>query len=34
MVYSQAEQLFNVKAVPLTATSIDADVDVLVIVHP
>ncbi len=34
MVYSQAEQLFNVKAVPLTASSIDSDVDVLVIVHP
>jgi ABC-type uncharacterized transport system involved in gliding motility auxiliary subunit len=34
MVYSQAEQLFNVKQVSLTATSIDPDVDVLVVVHP
>lgn len=34
LVYSQAEQLFNVKQVSLSATSIDPDVDVLVIVHP
>jgi gliding motility-associatede transport system auxiliary component len=34
VVYTQAEQLFNVRAVPLTTTSIDADIDVLVIVHP
>src|SRR6185295_6353772 len=34
MVYSQAEQLFNVKSVAMTATSIDPDVDVLVVVHP
>jgi ABC-type uncharacterized transport system involved in gliding motility auxiliary subunit len=34
LVYSQAEQLFNVKQVSMSATSIDADVDVLVIVHP
>ena len=34
VVYTQAEQLFTVKPVSPTATSIDADVDVLVIVHP
>lgn len=34
LVYSQAEQLFNVKQVSLSATSIDPDVDVLVVVHP
>src|SRR5262245_27232592 len=34
MVYSQAEQLFTVKQVPAAAGSIDADIDVLVIVHP
>jgi ABC-type uncharacterized transport system involved in gliding motility auxiliary subunit len=32
--YSQAEQLFTVKPVAPTATAIDADVNVLVIVHP
>jgi len=32
--YTQAEELFNVKPVPMTATSIDNDVDELVIVHP
>jgi ABC-type uncharacterized transport system involved in gliding motility auxiliary subunit len=32
--YTQAEQLFTVKPVSMTATSIDKDVDVLVIVHP
>ncbi len=32
--YTQAEELFNVKPVPMTAASIDNDVDVLVIVHP
>ncbi len=34
MVYSQAEQLFNVKPVSLSATAIDPDIDVLVLVHP
>jgi len=34
VVYSQAEQLFTVKTIAPTATAIDADVDVLVIVHP
>jgi ABC-type uncharacterized transport system involved in gliding motility auxiliary subunit len=34
LVYSQAEQLFNLKPVSMTATSIEPDVDVLVIVHP
>jgi ABC-type uncharacterized transport system involved in gliding motility auxiliary subunit len=34
VLYSQAEQLFTVKPVAPTATSIDADVSVLVIVHP
>src|SRR5688572_19919083 len=32
--YTQAEQFFNVKPVSMEATSIDKDVDVLVIVHP
>ena len=34
VMFTQAQQLFNVKPVLMTATSIDADVDVLVIVHP
>jgi ABC-type uncharacterized transport system involved in gliding motility auxiliary subunit len=34
VVYTQAEQLFTVKPVPLAAGAIDADIDVLVIVHP
>jgi len=34
VVYSQAEQLFTVKPVSMAATSIEPDVDVLVIVHP
>ena len=34
VMYTQAEELFNVKPVPMTATSIDNNVDVLVIVHP
>jgi ABC-type uncharacterized transport system involved in gliding motility auxiliary subunit len=34
VMYTQAEELFDVKSVPMTATSIDNDVDVLVIVHP
>src|SRR5262249_30872000 len=34
LIYSQAEQLFDIKQVSLSATSIDQDVDVLVIVHP
>jgi ABC-type uncharacterized transport system involved in gliding motility auxiliary subunit len=34
VVYTQAEQLFTVKQVPPAAGSIDADIDVLVIVHP
>jgi ABC-type uncharacterized transport system involved in gliding motility auxiliary subunit len=34
MIYSQAEQLFNVRQVSLSATTIDPDIDVLVVVHP
>jgi ABC-type uncharacterized transport system involved in gliding motility auxiliary subunit len=34
VMYTQAEELFNVKPVAMTATNIDPDVDVLVIVHP
>jgi ABC-type uncharacterized transport system involved in gliding motility auxiliary subunit len=34
MVYQQAEQFFTVKPVSMQATSIDKDVDVLVLVHP
>ena len=34
VMYTQAQELFNVKPVAMNATSIDADVDVLVIVHP
>jgi ABC-type uncharacterized transport system involved in gliding motility auxiliary subunit len=34
MVYEQAEQLFDVKPVSLSATSIEPDIDVLVLVHP
>src|SRR5690349_1850662 len=34
MVYEQAEQLFNVKQVSLSATAIEPDIDVLVVVHP
>ncbi len=34
MVYSQAQQLFDVRPLESTATSIGADVDVLVLVHP
>ncbi len=34
VVYTQAEQLFTMKPVSLSATSIDADIDVLVVVHP
>ena len=34
VMFTQAQQLFDVKPVSMTATSIDADVDVLVIVHP
>jgi ABC-type uncharacterized transport system involved in gliding motility auxiliary subunit len=34
VMFTQAEQLFTVKTVSLGATSIDADVDVLVVVHP
>ena len=34
VIYTQAQELFNVKPVPMTATSIDNDVDVLVVVHP
>ncbi|MEJ0035497.1 MAG: Gldg family protein [Gammaproteobacteria bacterium] len=34
VMYTQAQELFDLKPVPTTATSIDADVDVLVIVHP
>ena len=34
VIYSQAEQLFTVKNVSLSATTIDPDIDVLVIVHP
>lgn len=32
--YSQAEQLFDIRTVPPTATKIDPDVNALVIVHP
>jgi ABC-type uncharacterized transport system involved in gliding motility auxiliary subunit len=34
VLYTQAEQLFTVKPIAPTATSIDSDVNVLVIVHP
>ena len=34
MVYAQAEQLYAVRAIDPTVTKIDADVDVLVLVHP
>jgi ABC-type uncharacterized transport system involved in gliding motility auxiliary subunit len=34
VMYTQAEQLFTVKPVSLSATSIEPDIDVLVIVHP
>jgi ABC-type uncharacterized transport system involved in gliding motility auxiliary subunit len=34
MVYQQVEQLYDVRALEPTLTSIDADVDVLVLVHP
>src|SRR3569833_634995 len=34
VMYTQAQELFNLKPIPTTATSIDADVDVLVLVHP
>ena len=34
VMFTQAQQLFDVKPVSMTATSIDADVGVLVIVHP
>lgn len=34
MIYSQAEQLFNVRPVSMSATTIDKDIDVLVVVHP
>jgi ABC-type uncharacterized transport system involved in gliding motility auxiliary subunit len=34
VLYAQAEQLFTVKPIAPTATSIEADVSVLVIVHP
>ena len=34
VMYTQAEQLFTVKPVSMQATSIDTDVDVLVVVHP
>ena len=33
-IYSQAEQLFDIRQVSLTAGSIDPDIDVLVVVHP
>lgn len=33
-VYSQAEQLFDLRQLPNTATQIDADVNALVIIHP
>jgi ABC-type uncharacterized transport system involved in gliding motility auxiliary subunit len=33
-VYSQAEQLFDIRTIEPTATKIDADVNTLVIVHP
>ena len=34
MVYGQIEQLYTVRAIDPSVTSIDADVDVLVLVHP
>jgi ABC-type uncharacterized transport system involved in gliding motility auxiliary subunit len=34
VMYTQAQELFDVKPIPVTATSIDPDVDVLVLVHP
>lgn len=34
VMYTQAQELFDVKPIATTATSIEADVDVLVIVHP
>jgi gliding motility-associatede transport system auxiliary component len=34
VVYTQAEQLFDIKPVAMTATSIEPDIDELVIVHP
>jgi ABC-type uncharacterized transport system involved in gliding motility auxiliary subunit len=34
MIYTQAEQLFDVRPLSADATSIDTDVDVLVLVHP
>jgi ABC-type uncharacterized transport system involved in gliding motility auxiliary subunit len=34
LIYQQAEQLFDVKQVSLSATSIEPDIDVLVMVHP
>ena len=34
MTYSQAQQLFDVRPLPPTADKIDADVNVLVLVHP
>jgi ABC-type uncharacterized transport system involved in gliding motility auxiliary subunit len=34
VMYTQAEQLFTVKPVSMMATNIDADIDVLVILHP
>jgi len=34
MVYGQAEQLYTVRTIEPTITAIDADVDVLVLVHP
>jgi ABC-type uncharacterized transport system involved in gliding motility auxiliary subunit len=34
VVYTQAEQLFTIKPVAMTATNIDSDIDELVIVHP
>jgi len=34
VMYTQAEQLFTVKPVSLSATSIEPDVDVLVVIHP
>ncbi len=34
VMYTQAQELFNLKPIATTATSIDADVDVLVLVHP
>lgn len=34
VIYSQAQQLFNVRPLDPAATKIDADIDVLVLVHP